>query len=364
MTTDLTARIARRLRARREQLGLSQDQLAERMGLKHRQTLTQIESGERRIQPNELVAAAQVLEVKPDYFTDPYQAAGEAAFSFRAQAVDEAELASFERIAGNWLATYRALCSPSFLKKALSLTERSSYEHAQLAGEQTARELKLGPRPALELQEALEREWGILVMYVDFPDAISGAASRIDGLQTILVNRNEPAGRRNYDLAHELFHILTWDSMPPAHVDGGNGRSGSKRVEQLANNFAAALLMPADAMRSAWTDLSESSIIERIVSMAEQFKVSAPAMKWRLENLCLLSKAELPQDAELLAAFRAAVRPDVRPAPFNLEFVRRMHTAVEEGVLSLRKATRILGTDTAGFAELCRSYGRQLTYDA
>src|SRR5690606_23033883 len=157
-----------------------------------------IENGERNIQPHELADAARVLLVSLNYFTDPYKAAGEARFSFRAETADEGVLAAFEDVAGDWLATYRPLCKPSFLKKALSLSDRSSYEEAQAAGEQTARELRLGRCPADELQEALEREWSILVMHVDFPDDISGAASRLDGLQAILVNRNEPPGRRNY----------------------------------------------------------------------------------------------------------------------------------------------------------------------
>ena len=36
---------------------------------------------------------------------------------------------------------------------------------------------------------------------------------------TILVNRHEPRGRRSFDLAHELFHVLTWDAMPPERIE-------------------------------------------------------------------------------------------------------------------------------------------------
>jgi transcriptional regulator with XRE-family HTH domain len=135
MTDTLAVQIARRLRARREAMKLSQEELADRMGLNHRQILTAIESGDRRIQPTELVAAARALEVPVDYFTDPYMAAGEAAFSFRAEDVEGEVLKEFEVKAGNWLATYRALCRPSFLKKALALTVDSSYEQAQDSGE-------------------------------------------------------------------------------------------------------------------------------------------------------------------------------------------------------------------------------------
>ena len=48
----------------------------------------------------------------------------------------------------------------------------------------------------------------------------------------MLINRDEVPGRRHFDLAHELFHILTWDAMPPDHVEeatetGGEAGSSS-----------------------------------------------------------------------------------------------------------------------------------------
>ena len=62
----------------------------------------------------------------------------------------------------------------------------------------------------------------------------------------ILINRNESEARRFFDLAHELFHALTWDAMKADHRESNSveARTKGKRIEQLANNFAAALLMP------------------------------------------------------------------------------------------------------------------------
>ena len=79
---------------------------------------------------------------------------------------------------------------------------------------------------------------------IDAFAGVSGAACRLPALDTVLINRREPAGRRHFDLAHELFHILTWDTMPPEHVEDAAEQSRN-RVEQLANSFASALLMPA-----------------------------------------------------------------------------------------------------------------------
>ena len=61
---------------------------------------------------------------------------------------------------------------------------------------------------------------------------------RVPELDAVLISRREFAGRRHFDLAHELFHILTWDAMPPEHSETAR-ETGGNRVEQLANTFAA-----------------------------------------------------------------------------------------------------------------------------
>ncbi len=364
MSTPLNRQIGIRLKARREARGVTQDELAGLMGLNHRQSLGAIESGERHTQPTELVAAARALDVPLDYFTDPYAAAGEAAFSFRAEGAQEVDLDAFEELAGGWVATYRELAKPSLIKHALSLTYRSSYELAQRAGEQTRRDLGLGRFPGFDLEMAIERVWGILVLNADLPNGVSGAASRLEGVQAILISRSESKGRRIYDLAHELFHLLTWDTMPPARLERSISSGGNEgRVEQLANNFAAALLMPTDTLRALWTESASAPLTDRIIAMATAFGVSGPALKWRLLNLDLITRAELPDDNEIACSSAGTRGAESPPSPFNVNFVHRIHQAIEDGALSLRKAARILGLDAAGLSELCKSYGRALPYE-
>jgi len=355
MNNARTERIGRRIKLRREDLDLTQAALAEAMDLSHRQTLSQIENGHRRIRPDELAAAAAALDVEIDFFTDPFAATGEAAFSFRADdSVREEDLACFQRKAEGWLTTYRELAGPSFQIPTLTLRQTSSYEAAQRAAEDVGRNLRLGTVPARRLSDALS-DAGILVLHVDSMDGVSGAASSMEGLHAILIDRQDSAGRRNFDLAHELFHVLTWDRMVPAHIDS----ESQERVEQLANNFASALLMPEDSVRARWSETSDRvEIAERVRSLAGHFGVSGAAMKWRLHALGLLEKTELPDDVE-------ARIPDEGPKPqlFSREFVSHVHAAVESGRLSLRKAASILGMGLADFADLCRTYGRPLSYD-
>ena len=335
--------------------------MSDRLGFNNRQTLGAIETGERNIQATELVAAAEILGVGVDYFTDPYTSAGEASFSFRTEAPDSSAVAEFERTAGNWLATFRELSAregrpPSFVVPSLALAPWSSYEQARSAAEDVREALSLGPVPALGLASALETRFGVLVLYVDTPDIISGAASRLENVRAILVNRNQPAGRRNYSLAHELFHVLTWDSMP-------KGRDRPQRIEVLANNFAAALLMPRSSVVEMWESRGETPLPEWMSATAARLRISPSALRWRLNNLGLTTAAQLPTDAEIAATGVQIEDRAARPLLFAAAFVRKVFAAVETGVLSLRRASGLLGLDALGFAELCRDYDLPLSYE-
>ena len=93
---------------------------------------------------------------------------------------------------------------------------------------------------------------------------IAPDAGPLPGLNTILINRTEAEGRRHFDLAHECFHVLTWESMPPERTEAVEGRySGKgrhKRIEQLADNFAGALLMPKGLVTARWQERKEKDI--------------------------------------------------------------------------------------------------------
>ena len=366
--------INKRLKMAREKAGLTQAQLAEKLGFKDRQTLAAIESGQRKLSAEELVRAIRVLNVDLDYLTDGFRLVGEGKFSWRADKnATENLLSAFEERAGRWIATYRRLgeiqgIKTTVLQPRLALNERSSFEEASADGEALGTEWGLGDTPALALERAIETNLGALVLYVDAPKGISGAACLLPGLNTILINRNEPEGRRNYDLAHETFHLLTWEQMPPEHkepIEGNHrGKGRHKRVEQLADNFAAALLMPERVLKVFWLAREKQDINVWLNRTAAEFLVSAKALKWRLTNLGWLSKSDHfdINDAKLTANGRPRKEQSV-PRIFCEPFVRRLHTALAKGQLSVRRAASLLETTFDGLSELFRAYGLPVPFD-
>ena len=366
--------IGLRLKAARERSGLTQQQLADALGLRHRQSIASIEAGDRRLTAREMIGAMQVLGVDLDYLTDPFRLVGEGQFSFRTTgAVEQRVLDQFEEQAGRWIALYRELSReagepPRWLGYKLNLNPHSTFGDAQAAGEAAANRWDLGCRPADRLRSVMEDRLHVLVLYVDTPPGISGAASRVPGLNCALVNRRESEGRRNFDLAHELFHLLTWDTLPPertAAVDAS--RHGKRwRVERMADEFAGALLMPAETLERAWEATSAvEDVHERLNAVAGEMRASAPACKWRLRDLGLLSGTDAASvDVGLLAARGRQACQDPEVPPFSGRFLGQVAMALDAGRLSVKRAAKLVGVSMTGLAQILRAHGHKTYFEA
>lgn len=359
------AMLGERIRWARKEVKMTQDQLSGVLGFRDRQTLASIEAGERKISADELLLFMKGLGKSLDYFTDPYLIVGERIFSWRAEPTCSA-IDAYELKARNLVGAYRRFCSllgktVDFIIPTMSLTARSSFEQADQAGEALVEKLKLGPIPALRLQEAAENELQINVLLVDAPEGLSGAACHLPDLNLIFINRCDRAYRRNFDLAHEIFHLLTWDKekMMPEKMDislpEGDRRS---RIEMLADNFSAALLMPKASLGAQWRMAEGQDIHEKINSVARLFKVSSRAVYYRLKNLGWLEKSG-PIDVSRLKW------SDDEPLPplYSRTFVEMLHEVLEKGLVSVRKAAELLDATVEDLGDLLRAYELSVPFE-
>lgn len=360
MATQL---IGTRLKALRDARRMSQEELARVFGFKDRQTVSAIETGERRVSAEELLTAVQHFGVPLDYFTDPFMLVGEGKFSWRQTGVGPRKLTAYERTAGRWIAGFRTIAPQvghqhPLLRQNLKLTRRSSFEEAIEAGERFAAELELGDVPARALAAAMEEKLGILVLMVDALDGISGAACRLPELDVVLINRHEAPGRRNFDLAHELFHILTWQAMPPEHSEEAR-EFGGNRVEQLADNFASALLMPAHAIDDlGGSVVGDDELIAQLDCRADMLHVTASALKWHLVVLGRLDRdvARAIPDAALRNNGHDAPFGDTPPL-FSRPFIEVLARAIDQGRVSLRRAAGLLDLAVEDLSDLFVTHG-------
>lgn len=356
--------LRKRLKTLREQAKYSQQELAAKLGFNDRQTLQAIESGERKLAAEELVKAAEIFDVDLSFFTDPFLLAGEGRFSWRQNSNDHSSLDQYEQLAGRWIASFRHLRElqkepASAFSRKVGLSRDSSYEEASRVGEQIAEELNLGKIPAGQLISRIQDELGILVLHVDAVQGISGAACQLNDLSTILINRNESDGRRIFDCAHELFHLLTWDALPPQHQESLNPTGTNKHIEKLAENFAASLLMPRRVVEPLLESRKDYKLHDWLNASADCLGVSAQAFKWRMVNLRVLSQREAKAvpDELLVNNGKTDFMDDDIPPLYSHLFMSTIAWGIEEGHLSVRKAARVLNLTIDELRLLLDDYG-------
>jgi Zn-dependent peptidase ImmA (M78 family)/DNA-binding XRE family transcriptional regulator len=370
--------IGLRLKALREEKKISQDDLARLFGFKDRQTVSAIETGERRLSADELLLVIRELGAPLDYFTDPFRLVGEGRFNWRQSGVPAAVLGACERVAGQIIAAFRTLGmeigeKPSLERRTLRLTKSSRFEDAAEAGERFAAEHNLGDVPAARLIEVMERDLNILVLMVTpSHSGVSGAACRLPDLDVVLINRDEVAGRQHFDLAHELFHILTWDAMPPVHIEDITETGGANRIEQLANAFASALLIPARIVRTAadWRTLQGQALAAQLNTTADLLEVTSSALMWRLVSLELITRSTalavppeaLRNNGHPTGLFAESTTSN-RPPLFSKRFVEIVARAIDEGRVSMRKIAGILGLVIDDLGPLFEAHGVPAPYE-
>lgn len=96
-------------------------------------------------------------------------------------------------------------------------------------------------------------------------------------------NSDEPIVRQRFTVAHELGHHVLGHADAPRDEPAAFGASVASPDEREANQFAAALLMPANAVRL----LVEGGRYGSIDEIAKEFGVSRAAMIYRIKNLGL-----------------------------------------------------------------------------
>ncbi len=138
---------------------------------------------------------------------------------------------------------------------------------------------------------ALCKKQGISVANIPLPPEVSGfiviQEEPFQSYRTgrlIACNRNEPAARRRFTIAHELAHYVLHrqaDAPIYAHRDAGQGGG----IEAEADLFAANLLMPESEFRGSASVMRGYPFERKCEALALRFCVSRAAARVRMEQL-------------------------------------------------------------------------------
>jgi Zn-dependent peptidase ImmA (M78 family)/DNA-binding XRE family transcriptional regulator len=356
------------VRTLRKRFGWDQRELAERAGFGHFQTVSEIERAKRSLKASEVVRLAEVFHISTNDLLEgnvprrgqfvlwrepdrsPERADTEARFLERCR-----RFAFLEGLSGN-------AGGPTLPQYSIDLSG-ASYEDAESLAEEVRKTLQLGEVASPGLRENLGSQWRIKI-FEDLMKNGSGATTSGEFGAAILENAGEPPTRRAFSLAHELFHLLTWDEVAN-HADQENPQCGD-RNEKLANAFAAALLMPAETVLRKLSNHR----VERFgdfLPIARSMAVSLPALLWRLVNLKKLDRDRV-QEFLILSGAKEATdldwsAPTELDRPLPERYVLLAYSAYLRGDISIGKLAELLETNVGMVEHRLDKYGLDLDAD-
>jgi Zn-dependent peptidase ImmA (M78 family)/transcriptional regulator with XRE-family HTH domain len=327
--------VGERLRVARERRGLSQGQASARtkVGVS---SLSDFENGKRAPSLDQLSALAAAYDQPLTFFFEDSPTKEVVLWRQRpAEGADE-HASRFLK----WCRWYRDLevwckdettCPVPDLPKA-----PSNFQAAERLAINIRSQLDLGDYPAPVLLKVLEEKWGVKVFHQEFEPTGTAASSR-DALfgTAILLNAKSSRRRRNFDLAHELFHLLTWKAF---RAESPN--ISTDLEEKLANKFASVLLLPEEKLKAAIGDrcVENRLPLPAAIDLARAFDVSIDALIWRVHGMAVKNDATADEERTraLIDKARALSRlsdessadpPPSRPERFRDLAVRALRSA-------------------------------------
>jgi len=336
----------KRIMAAREAAGFSITQAAQKLGFKNYQTLSAIEKGIRKINVHELIMMARLYGRSLDYFLESNAAPDPLPLWRKTKKTDTNKV---QRQFLSFLGNYSNLEHLLGLKRRWKDVQKNydrddfsvnGFEQADKLGADIHNFLDLGSRPSLNLLNVLENKLRFKILHLSLGDGVSGASVVDNALGVgILINANDAPWRRNFDLAHELFHVITWNVFSPEEI--GNGTTIT-RPEQYANIFASSLLLPENHLREALKETAtdnEIRIID-IIELAKEFGVSTEAVLWRLVNLKMIKRPlaekalDYPNFRDLDRDMRQKLYEKDGPSRFPSRFISLACRCLMEGKIS------------------------------
>lgn len=344
-------KLAEKLKYARQRSGLTGNHVKERAGIGE-SSLSEFENGKREPSLSQLNALAGVYNRSISFFLSEGPVPQDAVLWRKRPSEGE----------GNIEATFLRLCEQyhnlevwTDEKLSFSLPESQGnaktygYADAEMLAKRVRDELQLGDRPAKVLLSVLEEIWGIKIFHLDFQPPGTAACTMSDTFgPAVLLNSNNVRWRRNFDVAHELFHLLTWQifrsdlSMKMHLIEEG------AEEEKFATCFARHLLMPVEVIKTSVDMRVENGKIslESLLDIARQFDVSIEALLWHMhflysgtDELNTRSKIEKAKAFAQDFQMRKSDRPPMWPDRYHALAVQ----ALRHGEIAIGRFAEYLG---------------------
>lgn len=338
------------LREARSRLGLTLESVSDRTGIAT-SAICEFEKNRREPKLVQLQKLARVYRRPVGFFLDEQSHPIECVlWCERPAGLATAELqATFIELAERYH-SLEILCderSPYELPFASGKSESFSYSQAESLAFQVRKELGLGDRPGQTLLRVLEEVCNVKVFHLAFDPTGLAACSVSESFGTaVLLNADGKRWHRNFELAHQLFHLLTWKVFRSGSANASD--VPSEHEEQCAASFARNLLMPAEAFKDAISiqrDGAGKLGFDRLFEVAREFDVSVEAVMWQM---CFVFHLDRQKAKEAIDRTKASLQvrdtrePD-QPPRYPSRYIALCNQAFRKGLMSTGRYAECLG---------------------
>lgn len=334
--------IGSRLKFAREKSGLTIAQVCARSGIGE-SSISDFENDKREPRMSQLGLLAGTYKRQISYFLAEGASTAESPVLWREAPTETTGLeieAEFRNLCQQyrnlemWCDEVCELAIPQYESKSSKFT----YTDARELARKIRNQLSLGDYPGPGLLRVLEEVCGVKIFFRSFDP--SGTAASIvseDFGAGILLNSKNVPWRRTYDLAHELFHIVTWTYFRGGSSAGAHCAPSNE--ESLANCFASHLLMPDDVTRSAIEHIMKDGKLtfDDLSDVARRFEVSVEALLWRMSWLFNRTEEQTRRDIGRARTCAPAPIPEScsEPPEFPDRYVALARRALKKGAVSV-----------------------------
>jgi Zn-dependent peptidase ImmA (M78 family)/transcriptional regulator with XRE-family HTH domain len=238
-------------------------------------------------------------------------------------------------------------CQDTNLPNSSAHAQAFSYTNAQGLAYDFRNRYSLGDMPGQTLLRVVEEVCKVKVFHLEFDPSGSAACTLSERTgAAILLNARNVHWKRNFDLAHELFHLLTWNVFGHATADNDEP---SEREEKLATCFARNLLMPPEALKNAvGAQLGDRKKlnVDDMLELARQFDVSVEALLWQLSFVYSIPDAKIRSTLECIRSeinYWDDPRRDVKPPVRPYRFLALARQALRKGEISTGRYAEYVG---------------------
>lgn len=342
--------IAKRIKSARNLAGFSLRELSDKMvGIVSHNAIRKYEMGLMMPDSKVLLALANTLNVKTDYFFRPYEVSIKN-IEFRKKSkllVKEANSIK-EKVTdsiSNYIELEQFLNLTVLFINPLQNIQISNGEDVELAVNLLLNDWKLGFNALPNVVELLEDK-EIKVIEIDDNDNFDGLSGWANtDIPVIVINKNFPVERKRLTALHELAHLLLVFNENVEH----------KEREKLCHRFAGAILMPRDTFIQELGSSRRDISIPELIAIKETYGISMQAVMARAKDLGVIT-----EDRFLRFRFWLNKDSNRRKEIGFGEYIGREHSArfkqllyraTSEELISMSKAANLANQKLASFRD-------------